>query len=236
MTNKEKLKNAIEEDINPQNYYQEIIEKIEKGENMKNNNVLKWSIVPICLVVVISGVLFLNSQNDNKTILKNKPYIDEKNNVTLNINEVNNKKGGTYKIDADVKIVTNNAVNFPLPYKNRIVDIPKDLDNTSKYIFYFRRDKESKEYNILGYYEIIYDNGADRSIKVSYSKDNKPARDYHFSEKGSKTTTINDIKLKIYKYEDIYFTEFKYNDYNFDIETSKITEQELSDFLLSILK
>ena len=84
--------------------------------------------------------------------------------------------------------------------------------------------------------EIIYDNGDDRSIKVSYSKDNKPARDYHFSEEGSKTTTINGVELKIYKYEDIYFTEFKFNDYYFDIETSKITEQELSDFLLSIMK
>ena len=124
MTNKEKLKNAIEQDINPKDYYTEIINQGEKGEKMKKNNILKWSLVPICLVVVISGVLFLNYQNDNKTILKNKPYIDEKNNVTLNINEVNNKKGGTYKIDADVKIVTNNDVNFPLPYKSGIVDIP----------------------------------------------------------------------------------------------------------------
>ena len=104
MTNKEKLKNAIEQDINPKDYYTEIINQGEKGEKMKKNNILKWSLVPICLVVVISGVLFLNYQNDNKTILKNKPYIDEKNNVTLNINEVNNKKGGTYKIDADVKL------------------------------------------------------------------------------------------------------------------------------------
>ena len=55
-------------------------------------------------------------------------------------------------------------------------------------------------------------------------------------KEGSKTTTINGVELKIYKYEDIYFTEFKFNDYYFDIETSKITEQELSDFLLSIMK
>ncbi len=134
-----------------------------------------------------------------------------------------------------MKVVTNNDVNFPIPYKNGIV-IPKDLDITYKYIFYFRENKESKEYNILGNYEIIYDNGDDRSIKISYSKDNKPVRDYYFSEEGSKVTTINGIELKIYKFENIYFTEFKFNDYNFDIETSKITEQELSIFLLSILK
>ncbi len=235
MTNKEKLKNAIKQDINPKEYHHEIINQIEKGAKMKKNNGWKWAIVPVCLVV-ISGVLFLNNQHDNKTILKNKPYVDEANNITLNINEVDNKKGGAYKLDADVKVVTNHSVNFPFPYKNRIVDIPKDLDKTSKYIFYFRKDKESKEYNILGYYEIIYDNGNDRSIKVSYSKENKPVRDYYFSEEGSKITTINGIELKIYKFENIYFTEFKFNDYNFDIETSKITEQELATFLLSILK
>lgn len=237
MTNKEKLKIAIEHDINPKGYYNEIINQIEKGEkrNMKKS-ILKWSLVPICMVVVISGILFLNYQNDSKTILKNKPYVDEANNVTLNINEINSNKVGMPKLDADVKVVTNNDVNFPLPYKNGLVNIPKDLDKTDKYIFYFRENKESKDYNILGNYEIIYSNDNDRSINVKYSKDNKPVRDYHFDDEGSKTTIINGINLKIYKFEKIYFTEFKFNDYNFDIETSNITEQELSTFLLSILK
>lgn len=237
MTNKEKLKRAIEHDINPKDYYNKIINQIEKGEkrNMKKR-IWKWSLVPICMVVVISGVLFLNYRNDNKTILKNKPYVDETNNVTLNINEIKSNKVGMPLIDADVKVVTNNDVNFPLPYKNGLVNIPKDLDKTDKYIFYFRENKESKDYNILGNYEIIYSNDNDRSINVKYSKDNKPVRDYYFSEDGSKTTTINGVELKIYKFENIYFTEFKFNDYNFDIETSNITEQELSTFLLSILK
>lgn len=237
MTNKEKLKRAIEHDINPKDYYNEIIDQIKKGEKMKNKkNMWKWSLVPICLVVVISGVLFLNYRNDNKTILKNKPYVDETNNITLNINEINSNKVGMPKLDADVKIVTNNDFNFPLPYKNGVVNIPKDLDKTNKYIFYFRESKESKDYNILGNYEIIYSNDNDRSINVKYFKEHKPARDYYFNEEGSKTTTINGVKLKIYKFENIYFTEFKFNDYNFDIETSNMTEQELSTFLLSVLK
>lgn len=237
MTNKEKLKRAIEHDINPKDYYNKIINQIEKEErrNMKKS-IWKWSLVPICMAVVISGVLFLNYQNDNKTILKNKPYVDETNNVTLNINEIDSNKVGMPKLDADVKVVTNNDVNFPLPYKNGLVNIPKDLGKTDKYIFYFRENKESKDYNILGNYEIIYSNDNDRSINVKYSKGNKPVRDYYFSEDGSKTTTINGVELKIYKFEKIYFTEFKSNDYNFDIETSNITEQELSTFLLSVLK
>ncbi len=237
MTNKEKLKRAIEHDINLRDYYNKIIDKIEKGEerNMKIN-MRKWSLVPICLVVVIGGVLFLNYRNDNKTILKTKLYIDETNNVTLNINEIDSNKVGMPKLDANVKVVTNNDVNFPLPYKNGVVNIPKDLDKTNMYIFYFRENKESKDYNILGNYEIIYSNDKNQSINVKYSKEHKPARDYYFSEEGSKTSTINDVELKIYKFESIYFTEFKFNDYNFDIETTNITEKELIDLLLSIIR
>lgn len=236
MTNKEKLKKAIEHDINSKDYYNKIIDKIEKGKRDMKKSIWKWSLAPICMIVVISGVLFFNYQNSNKTILKNKPYVDEINNVILNINEINNKKDGIYKLDADIKVINNNDVNFILPYKNGLINIPKDLDETERHIFYFRENKESKDYNILGNYEIIYSNDNNRSINVKYSKGNKPARDYHFDDEGSKTTIINGINLKIYKYESIYFTEFKFNDYFFDIETSNITEQELSTFLVSVLK
>lgn len=238
MTNKERLKKAIEQDINLKDYYNEIINQIEERKRIKmkkKNNMWNFSLIPICLIVAISGVLFLNYQNDNKTFLKSKTYVDKENNIMLNINELDSNKVGAYKIDADVKIVTNNGFNFPLPYKDELVDLPKDLDKNYKYIFYFRENKESKDYNILGNYEIEYSNDNDRSIQIKYSKDYKPVRDYYFSDEGSKTT-INDIELKIYKFESIYFTEFEFNGYNFDIETFKITEQELLDFLLSILK
>lgn len=237
MTNKEKLKQAIEQDMNSKDYYNGIMGKIEKGENMKKkiNGIWKLSFAPICLIVLISGVILLNKGHETETLLNNKLYVDEKNNVILNINEINDKVGMA-RVDADVKIVTNNDINFPLPYKDGLVNIPKDLNKTYKYIFYFRENKESQEYNVLGNYELIYSNDNDRSINVKYSKDNKPVRDYYFSDEGSKITTINDVELKIYKYENIYFTEFNFDDYNFDIETSNITEQELSNLLLSIIK
>ena len=237
MTNKEKLNQAIEQDMNWKDCYNEIIRKIEEGAKMtKKNNSWKWSLVPICLVVIISGVLFLNNQNDNKTKLENKPFVEEKNNVTLNINEIQSDQSGTF-LDAaiDVKTVTANDVNFPLPYEYEI-NLPKDLNKTYRSIVYTRENTNSKEYNILNSYSIEYTNDFERTIKVAYSKEYKPIRDYYFSEEGNKSTTINGVELKIYKFEDIYFTEFNYKGYNVDIETSKITEQELSTFLLSIVK
>lgn len=234
MTNKEKLKKAMEQDLNPQNYYHEIIEKLEKGEQMKKKKKWKWALVPICLVMIICGGLFLNDQKENKNSLENKSYIDKENNITLNINDLTNDTVGMPKLDADIKTITGNDINFPLPYLS--VDIPNDLNRNDKYIVYTKNTKDSDEYNILNNYEIEYSKGKDRTIKVAYSKEYQPIRDYYFSKEGSKATTINGVEFIIYQYEDSFFTEFTYNGYNFDIETSKITEQELSTFLLSILK
>ena len=126
---------------------------------------------------------------------------------------------------------------MPYPYKNGI-KLPDDLDldKNNSYIVY-TRDNNSDEYNILNNYVLVYSNSnEDRNIAVSYSQEHKPIRDYLFDENGSKISVINGIELKIYKYESTYFTEFKYNNYNFDIETTNITEQELSTLLASILK
>ncbi len=239
MTNKEKLKNAIEQDINPTNNYNEIITKIEKERKMKKeNNLLKWSLVPICLAVFISGIIFLNYKNDNKNLYENKPYIDKENNITLNINDLS--KVGMTSLDADIKTVS--GLNIPYPFKvnaNQNEEwfiIPSDLTQTKNYIVYTKKDIESNEYNVIANYIMLITDGNERSIEVKYSKDQEPLRDYYFSEEDSKITTINGIELRIYKYEKSFYTIFSYNGYNFDIETSNITEQEFSDYLVSILK
>lgn len=57
MTNKEKLKSAIERDINSMNNYNEIIKKIEKGEKMKKNNIWKLCFVPaFILFIAVIGI------------------------------------------------------------------------------------------------------------------------------------------------------------------------------------
>ncbi len=239
MTNKERLKNAIEQDINPANNYNEIIKKIEKERKMKSkNNLLKWSLVPICLIVFISGIIFLNYKNDNDNLLENKPSIDKENNITLNINDMS--KMDMTKLDTDIKTVS--GVNIPYPFKvndnqdEKWFIIPSDLSQTKNYIVYTKKDKDSKEYDVVANYIMLITDNNERNIKVKYSKDKEPIRDYYFSEEDSKITTINGIDLKIYKYGKSFYTIFSYNGYNFDIETSNITEQEFSDYLVSILR
>ena len=239
MTNREKLKKAIEQDINPTNNYNEIIKKIEKeGKMKKENNLLKWSLVPICLIVIISGIIFLNYKKDNNNSLENKTYINKENNTILNINDLS--KVGMTTLDTDVKTVS--GVNIPYPFKvneNQNEEwfiIPSDLTQTKQYIVYVKKDKDSKEYDVVANYIMLITDGNERSIEVKYAKEQEPLRDYYFSEEDSKITTINGIDLKIYKYENSFYTTFSYNGYYFDIETSNITTQELSDYLVSILR
>lgn len=234
MTNKEKLRNAIEKDINPNDFYEELIEKIGEYDKMsRKKNTWKLAFVPVCLILIISGILFLVG-NGGKTNLSNKPFVDDKNNISLYINEINDDKVGTTKLDADIRVMTDD-INFPLPYKKEI-SLPEDLNKSNNFIVYTRENRDSKDYNILHNYIIEYTNDKDRVIQVGYAKENKPLRDYYFSEEGSKSTTINDVELVIYKFEDSYYTTFEFNGYNFDIETSNIKMQELSTFLASILK
>ena len=78
MNNKEKLKNAIKRDINLDNCYDKIINKITK----KKNNLWKLSFIPICLIIVLSLLLNFQSKVDNTS---NKEHT---NTIKLNINDV----------------------------------------------------------------------------------------------------------------------------------------------------
>lgn len=228
--NKDRLNKAIDKDINPNDYYDEIVKKIEKVKIMKRkNNIWKLSIIPICIVLIIC-VSLLSNKFFNKRVL-----IESNNNLDNNIN-INNIDGEVSTLDIDIKTVDGNYFAIPIPYKeNATIIYPKDLSKYKSYIIFTRENKESNEYNILNSYILDYINDNDRMIRVAYSKDNKPIRDYYFNEKESKTTIINDIELQIYQYKSNYYVAFYYNDYNFDIETLNITEEELINFLQSIL-
>ena len=143
-------------------------------------------------------------------------------------------KLGAILIDADVKVVNEEENSIWISIVSNIV-IPEQLEKKESYMLYTRKDKESP-YDILNSYVYNYYNEETlSSIRISFSNKNKPLRDYHFSEEGAKETTINNVKMKIFKYENIYFTEFNYKDYNFDIETTNITQDELINLLKSII-
>ena len=143
----------------------------------------------------------------------------------LNINELTSVYNETEKLDLV------ESTNIYLPFKGDAI-IPKDLTYSYTNTNTINSDSEDK---ILSNYIIEYTNGSDRNIKILYSYNTNFSNDYLY-DIDSKITTINGIDLKIYKYKYMYFIKFNYNNYNFYIETSNITLEELSKFLVSILK
>lgn len=142
---------------------------------------------------------------------------------------------GVLQIDADVKITDIENITYFKEISD--IRIPNDCENQEAHKIYVKPDRDGQEYNILQSYVVNYSNiKNERNIRVSFSKENKPIRDYYFSEEESKMSKINNIELKIFKYNELYFTEFNYKGINFDIETTNITEQEIIDLLLSIIK
>lgn len=233
MTNKEKLKKAIIQDINPTNYYNEIIKKIEKGERMKNkSNIWKRSLVPICLAILISGVLFFNSQNRN--LLKNDKDIDKENDINLKINNIN-----MTLTKADIA-----GFAIDLTYKELIKE--EEFIANIEVLSSFKNSRLMKRYDenneFIGYDLIYYNtnnNQISKEIEIFFSKTlkRKPSCYETINLDKLEDSVINDINVKILKSNNkYYYILFNYNNYNFDIITTNITEQELSSLLLSIIK
>lgn len=233
MKNNRNIKKMFQKEFDIERMKQQILDE-ERKRKMNLKNTFKWSVVPICLVAVICNVLVFNNTKELKSNI-DKPNIESKDNIDMYINNISKLTQNALKMDADVKIIN----NMSIPYFNEIdsIIVPKDFDNNhDAYAIYVNPNKDSKDYNILQSYVFHFSNTSDRNIRVSFSKENKPIRDYYFPEEDSKISKINNIELKIFKYNELYFTEFKYKGINFDIETTHITEEELTNLLLSIIK
>ncbi len=221
MTNREKLKTAIKEDINPQKYYHEIEKRIDKK---RKYSFWKLALVPVLLIFIVSGVW----------LLKENPH--RNNAVILHINELSTTTE-LPKFQWDEKKLLDHYFNIPYPYKiGNSIAIPADFNQNYYYIAYpeEKKDTQKEDYSVF-YYLMVSTNGKDRFIWVAYSQDWNPFGEVFSSGEG-KSTFLYGVELKIYQLENDYFVVFDDQRYHFGIETSHITEQELSEFLISILK
>lgn len=98
--------------------------------------------------------------------------------------------------------------------------IPSNLTKSSYYAIY-TRNAQSDDYTNLNCYVFYYFSEAgDKNIRVAFSNNGTPIRDYHFDESSAKNSNINNHDLLIYQYQKTYFAKFNYNNYSFDIETT----------------
>jgi len=234
MSNKETFKKMYSSKINQERTFNNILKEIE-DKNMKKNNVYKLALIPVCIILVICGIVIINK--GESTLKPSTPIINKEGNYEIYINKIDSSKTNLTKPDADIKKIDAEykkiqempAFNF---LKN--LNIPEDLSDKSFSAIYTRKDKDSKDYNILHNYDFWFESN-DRRIILAFSDKNKPLRDYHFEEFG-KISKINNQELTIYQYNTSYMTTFTYNGINFDIETNNLTESELTNLLTSIIK
>lgn len=235
MSNKKIFKKLYSEKINKDDNYKMILKSIERNNIKMKKNIVKWISVPACLIIVICGVVFLNKDNNDIIYKPSDPIISGEKNYEIYINSIESNKG-LAKFDADIQMTN----YYMIPYFKFLsnLDIPDDFDNKEDFkAIYVKKDKNSKEYDVLNHYELWCRNTANnRRIMIAFSNEYEPLRDYFFGDESSKVSKINDFELTIYRYENSYMTTFKYNDINFDIETTDITEQEFIDLLVSIIK
>lgn len=249
MSNKYIFKKVYSKNINKEKNYKKILISLEDN-NKSISRYVKWTIVPLSVLIILT-IIFkdydkksIKLENSNTT--GNESFYTTRcsKETEININKVSQSE--QYRYDADIVEVCNySGSSVYEELKNLIV--PDDLDSVEYFEIYGKRcasdesiskaDCIQGEYDKLINYKIYYENkNTNRNIEISFSKDNKPIRDYYFSDEGSKESTINGTSLIINQSGTTYFTEFTYRDINFDIETRGITEEEFLKFLKSIIR
>ena len=197
---------------------------------VKLSYVLASSFVAIALLV---GIVAYNvPKNDNEIVTP--PTVQGV--LEININKA--KMQSMAKLDADIQeAVVDKEINKIFPFVQKELNAPKDLKNYGvNRVLMTRKDLSDKDYSVAHDYIWDYSNEAqDRTIRIAFSKVGKPLRDYHLSSE-EKISKIENTDVIITQYEKLYLAEFKLNDVYFDIETAGITQKELVDLLVSLIK
>ncbi len=227
---------------------QRILDK-ERKENMKSKNIFKLVFAPICLVAIISGILLLNSNKELKSNI-HEQNIETKDNVELNIYDVNQISQGALKFGDEVrtdsynekipkniweKIMGEFKIINGISYEDFTNRIPKNFVQLNFYTISLKGYKDAN--NDYRTHDYVFEYQTDNSGKVyiALCKDEKPLRDYSVVFKGKKSK-IGNTELEISQYNNQYLVTFEFENVNYDIETTNITKQELTDLLTSIIK
>lgn len=250
MSNEELFKKIFDEKFNSKRIKEEILSK-ENNEKIRLIPILKLALAPICLTIIIGSFMIFGGKKVSKPDI----IFEENNSAQIYVNKI--KENSLARLDCDIKTISktelydnnnNNTANYSQQFEVlKNLKVPEDFNKIEYNLIYVSDNKNNKtdnvedarekKYDILNNYSYIYYNEKnERSINISFSNNNEPVRDYFFTEENSKISKINNIELKIYNYEKIYFTEFIYNDYYFDIETRNITQEELITLLASIIQ
>lgn len=206
----------------------------EKSKKVVYGILASCAMFALCMGIVITKIPL--GQNENTVLqakLEKEDLSKEKLKTEIYINKVEMQKDSV--INAEVRKIDAQESSADLRFAIE-AKLPNDMERNGSVVGIYVKGENSKKYDVLQNYEFHYKNKAEtRTITLGVGfKDKKPIRDYYFLEV-EKISKIGDVELKITQYEDSYVVIFSYKDVNYDIETNRITQDELVEFLTSLI-
>ncbi len=249
---KERIRKNVKEKIAVSNVREEFCMKSKKSRK------IIYGITSSAAVFILGFGIIIGTNTFNDNQVRNNPYgISDLQDIKKDKEEALKTELNIYKAegltssDMDVKI-ENYSAKLPewiwqeilkefenemgISKENFETKIPDKFISTNFYSSSIKGYKDSNlsnEYKIHDYvFEYKTENGGE--IFIAICKDEKPLRDYYFEFKGKKSK-IGNTELEISQYNNKYMATFEFNNVNYDIETTDITENELLELLQSIL-
>ena len=230
MNNEDKLNKVITNDFDITNNYTSIRKKMERGNKM--NKIFKYSLVPMAIVITMTSVFLLNKRNSTSNILDS----NVKNNDVIIVNSIDNNFDNT-KLDIDGRSedITTDDLYKIYPLLKDIV-VPNDYNINGIIKCYLFNDDTGKYDKLYGY-NIIYSGGNNKYIDIFILIDTtKRLRCFSIDTDEMKSSIINGNSIKIMGEDKYYYAIFSYDNINFDIETTGISEEEFIQLIKSMVK
>lgn len=230
MNNEDKLNKVITNDFDITNNYTSIREKMQRGNKM--NKIFKYSLVPIAIVITMTGVFLFNKKNSTNNVLDS----NVKNNDVIIVNNIdNNFDNAKLDIDGRSEDITTDDLYKIYPLLKDIV-IPNDY-NINGIIKCYLFNVNTCKYDKLYGYNIIYSGGNNKYIDIFIlTATTKRLRCFSIDTDEMRNSIINGNSIKIMGEDKNYYAIFSYNNINFDIETTGISEGEFIQLIKSIVK
>lgn len=235
---KQNMQKNVREDIAISKWKEEMHIK-----NRKNKKIV-YGVLGSCAMLIL-GIGIITTQlpfgKNDETLLQAKVEKDDlsKEKETLkteiNINKLDEKALVDYAIDAQMRKIDAKESTVDLSFDIE-AKLPKDFEENCSVVGIYVKGENPKKYDVLQNYEFRYKNKAEtRTITLGIGfKERKPMRDYYFADV-KKVSKIGEVELKITQYENSYLVIFSDKDVNYDIETRGITQDELVEFLTSLI-
>lgn len=239
------------DDYQPKNSENSLNYFRERGFSMKKLK-LKYVLSPICVmaIVLVSFVMINRNNKDDIIIAKNDNKIVEESNpklesTTSKNDEINiNKLGAKSEFNIDAKWIDANLKD-EFEFLNKIY-VPENLKEVRQGKIYVRKDIEDNDYKEFKQYSIMFTDKSEeeiRNLEFNFSK-NELLRDcVPTGIENAKESIIDGTIVKLFANERTNETSvisgeayFEYNDYKFDIQVYRLTQEEFIKIVTSIVK